>query len=150
MSWLARRRLDEINKCAQGRGQEASAGIVEERSREARPPRFKDGLEHAAGEVRTQPVLEKTDDAGTGDGGFNREVGCPTDLHDERAGKIDPHNLAVAFELPRLRRLRGVSTFNCLLQKRIFLAGRRRYSASSTSANSVCVASERPCGRWGG
>ena len=107
ISRVASRRLDEIDERAQRRGQKAPAGIVEKRPREALPPRFEDGLQRAAVEMRTQPVLKKVHDAGTGNCCFDRKIGCRTDLDEQRAGRIDPHHLAVALELPRRHRAAG-------------------------------------------
>ena len=41
------------------RGHEAPSGIVQERPREALPPRFQHGFESAAVEMRAQPALEE-------------------------------------------------------------------------------------------
>src|ERR1700685_3456749 len=51
--------------------------------------------------MRTQPVLKKVQDAGTGNGCFDRKIGCRTYLDEERTGRIDLHHLPVALELPR-------------------------------------------------
>src|SRR5271170_4446052 len=60
----ARRRaaliLDEVDKSPQRRRQMAAAGIVEERSREALPPRLQHGLQSAAVEMRGQPFFKET------------------------------------------------------------------------------------------
>ena len=53
--------LDEIDERAQRCGQEAPAGIVEKRPREALPPRFKDGLQCTTVQMRAQPVLKKVE-----------------------------------------------------------------------------------------
>jgi aryl-alcohol dehydrogenase-like predicted oxidoreductase len=49
--------------------------------------------------MRAQPVLKKVQDAGPGNCRFDRKIGCRTNLDDERAGRIDPHHVAVALEL---------------------------------------------------
>src|SRR6266702_4579311 len=57
--------------------------------------------------MRAQPILKKGDDAGTADCRLDRKIGCRTDLHEERAGRIDPNHLAVTLELPRRHRAAG-------------------------------------------
>ena len=47
-----RRRLDEIDKCAQRCGHETPTGKIEKRSREALPPGLKDRLESSAVQMR--------------------------------------------------------------------------------------------------
>src|SRR5258708_14726887 len=107
LSQVVSRRLDEIDERAQRCGQETPAGIVKKRPREALPPRFKDGLKGTAVEMRAQPVLKKVDDPGTGDCRFDPKIGRRTDLHEERAGSIDPHHLAVTLGLPPRPRAAG-------------------------------------------
>ncbi len=50
--------------------------------------------------MRAQPILKKKNDAGTADRRVDRKIGCRTGLHEERAGRIYPHHLTLALELP--------------------------------------------------
>jgi hypothetical protein len=45
--------FDEVDKSAQRRGYEPPSRIIEEWTRETLPPSFKNGLQHAAVEMRT-------------------------------------------------------------------------------------------------
>src|SRR5690606_7914801 len=68
-------RLDEVDEGAERDRQVFPARVVQERPREARPPRFEHGLELPAVEVRAQPGLEQIDDAAAGDRGVHGEIG---------------------------------------------------------------------------
>jgi len=50
---------------------------------------------------RNAPLTARAYYDATLDRRFDRKIGCCTDLHEERAGRIHPHHLAVALELPR-------------------------------------------------
>src|SRR4051794_19124163 len=103
-SRLVRRRLDEVDERPQRRRHQTPARVVQKRPVESLPPRFEDRLQDAALEMRAQPVLEQSDDAGAGDRRVCQEIDGPTDAHDERPGRLDLHDLAVALELPGWRR----------------------------------------------
>ena len=63
------------------------------------PPGFEHGLEGAAVEIRTQPILEQTNDARSGNRGIDGKIACGAKTYDERTGRIHLHNLPVTFEL---------------------------------------------------
>ena len=92
--------LDEVNERAERCGHKPPSRIVEERTGEALPPRFEDGLQRAAVEMRAQPVLEMMHDPDAGDRRVDREVARPADADEQRSGGIDAHNLAATLELP--------------------------------------------------
>src|ERR1700722_15023756 len=94
-SSLASRRLDEVDEGPQRRGHEAPSGVIKKWPRKAQPPWLKHWLQRAAIKMRTQPVLEEIDDAGTGDRCVDGEIGRPAGPHDQRPRRIDAHYLAV-------------------------------------------------------
>lgn len=78
--------------------------VVEERPREARPPRFEYGLELSTIDVRPQPRLEKVDDSATRDGSLDREVGARVHGEDQGPLGVYADGLPSANELPWVRR----------------------------------------------
>src|ERR1700722_1902351 len=52
------RRPDEIDKGPKRSGQQAPTWIVKKRAREGLPPRFKDGLQCTAVQMRAQPIFK--------------------------------------------------------------------------------------------
>src|SRR3977135_2428037 len=99
--------LDKVDKRPQWGGHQASSGVVEERSREGLPPRLEDRFERAAVEMRAQPVLEQTNDAGTGNRRIDHKINRSADAYQERPRGIDPYHLAVALEFPWRHRPAG-------------------------------------------
>src|SRR5260370_4641575 len=73
------------------------AGIVKEGPGEALPPVFEHWHERAACEGGRKRILETLDHAPPGNGGGYFQVDGGGD---ERSGRVDPHDLTVAFELP--------------------------------------------------
>src|SRR5437899_13096137 len=73
------------------------AGIVKEGPGEALPPVFEHRHDRAAGEGGRKITLETLDHAQPGNGGGYFQVDGGGD---ERSGRVDPHYLTVAFELP--------------------------------------------------
>src|SRR5260370_31601285 len=73
------------------------AGIVKEGPGEALPPVFEHRHERAACEGGRKIALETLDHAKPGNGGGYFQVDGGGD---ERSGRVDPHDLTVAFELP--------------------------------------------------
>src|SRR5216683_6269757 len=65
---------DEVDESAERCRQVATTGIVEERSREALPPRRQHRLRSAAVEVGAQPLFKEMDDTEPGDGCADRQV----------------------------------------------------------------------------
>src|SRR5712671_7574569 len=76
----------------------ASASIVKEGPGEALPPVFEHGHQRAACESGRKITFETLDYAKPGNGGRYFQVDGGGD---ERSGRADPHDLAVAFEFPR-------------------------------------------------
>src|ERR1700722_2702581 len=101
---LVSRCLYEIDKGPQRRGDETPPGVVEIRPREALPPCFEDRFQSPAVEMRTQPFFEQVHDAGAGDRGIDKEVGCSADAHQQRPGHVHLYGFTVALELPSHRR----------------------------------------------
>ena len=54
--------------------------------------------------MRTQPLVEETDDADAGNRGIDGEIGRGADADEQWPRRLDPHHLAGALELPRRHR----------------------------------------------
>jgi len=100
------RGLREIDERSCGRRHEAVSGVVEKRSREAPSPRFEDGLEHAAIEVGTQPLIQHQYHANPGDCGVDGQLRHRASAHEERPRALDSYLIAGVLKLPRSERTR--------------------------------------------
>src|SRR5262249_1537423 len=102
-----RLRLDEVDERTQRCGHQTASGVVEERTREAQPPRLEHGLERAAIKMRPQPVLEESRNAAAGDRCVARGIARSAHAYEQGPCRIDPDHLAVALKLPWRHRPAG-------------------------------------------
>lgn len=75
--------------------------VVEKGTREALPPRLENWLERAGGKMGCKYIVERIDDADTGNCAGEKELACSSRPDYQLARRIDPYDLAVLFEFER-------------------------------------------------
>lgn len=92
-------RPDEVEQGSQRRRDQASAGIIEKGTGKRLPPVRQHGFELAVLQAWMQPILKEMDDAAACHRHVDQQI-RHDDAADQRPLRLNPHDLALALELP--------------------------------------------------